>query len=86
MVIKAAIARIQLIMTEKKYRYWCDLWKNLDFKNFPELGYHYQTKIQAEKLQMQVLQKQVEITFTDLIDVEEVQEHSYQQEASGLDF
>jgi DNA primase len=86
MVIKAAIARIQLIMTEKKYRYWRDLWEKIDLKNNPDLGYYYQTKIQAEQVQMQVLQKQVEITFTDLVDIPDDQERSYQQEASGLDF
>jgi len=71
MIIKAAIARIQLIMTEKKYRYWRDLWEKIDLKTNPDLGYYYQTKIQAEQTQMQALQKQVEITFTDLVDVED---------------
>jgi DNA primase len=72
MIVKAAIARIQLIMTEKKYRYWRDLWEKIDLKTNPDLGYYYQTKIQTEQAQMQALQKQVEITFTDLVDVESV--------------
>lgn len=65
-VIKAAIARIQLIMTEKKYRYWRDLWEKIDIKLNPDLGYYYQTKIQAEQNHIQALQKQVEISFADL--------------------
>ncbi|AFY74350.1 DNA primase, catalytic core [Synechococcus sp. PCC 7502] len=86
-VIKAAIARIQLIMTEKKYRYWRDLWEKIDLKTNPDLGYYYQTKIQAEQAQIQTLQKQVEITFTDLAEItDDDQERSYQLEASGLDF
>ncbi|WP_041429426.1 hypothetical protein [Synechococcus sp. PCC 7502] len=87
MVIKAAIARIQLIMTEKKYRYWRDLWEKIDLKTNPDLGYYYQTKIQAEQAQIQTLQKQVEITFTDLAEItDDDQERSYQLETSGLDF
>jgi len=80
-IIKAAIVRLQLIMTEKKYRYWRDLWEKIDLKTNPDLGYYYQTKIQAEQVQIQALQKQVEITFTDLMDGEEIQERNWQETA-----
>ena len=78
-IIKAAIVRIQLIMTEKKYRYWRDLWEKIDLKNNPDLGYYYQTKIQGEQAQMQALQKQVEITFTDLVEISDDQDRDWHE-------
>lgn len=67
-VVRAAIAKIQLIMSEKKYRYWRDLWEKTDLKANPELGHYYQTKIQAEKAHTLELQRQIEVTFTDLTE------------------
>ncbi len=69
MVVKAAIARIQLVMSEKRYRYWRDLWEKIDLKANPDLGHYYQTKIQAEKACTLELQQQIEVTFADLIEV-----------------
>lgn len=69
MVVKAAIARIQLVMSEKKYRYWRDLWEKIDLKANPDLGHYYQTKIQAEKAKTLELQRQIEVTFADLIEI-----------------
>ncbi len=86
MVIKAAIARIQLVMAEKKYRYWRDLWEKIDLKTNPDLAYHYQTKIQSEQTLMQALQKQVEITFTDLIAIDEIEIAEKPDFAAGSDF
>jgi DNA primase len=68
MVVKAAIARIQLVMSEKKYRYWRDLWEKTDLKASPDLGHYYQTKIQEEKVRTLELQRQIEVTFADLSD------------------
>jgi DNA primase len=66
MVIKAAIARIQLIMTEKRYRHWRNLWEKTDLKANPELGYYYQTQIHAEKNLIFTLQQQIEVNLKDL--------------------
>jgi len=66
MVIKAAIARIQLIMTEKRYRHWRDLWEKTDLKVNPDLGYYYQTQIHAEKNLIFTLQQQIEVNLKDL--------------------
>ncbi|MEE3716754.1 DNA primase [Tumidithrix elongata RA019] len=68
MVVKAAIAKIQLVMGEKRYRHWRDLWEKTDLKANPELGHYYQTKIQSERNSILELQKQIEVTFADLTD------------------
>jgi DNA primase len=68
MVIKAAIARIQVVMSDKKYRYWRDLWEKTDLKAHPELGHYYQTKIQEAKARTLELKRQIEVTFADLTE------------------
>jgi DNA primase len=70
MVVKAAIARIQLVMSEKKYRYWRDLWEKTDLKANPDLGHYYQTKIQEAKARTSELNSQIEVTFADLTESE----------------
>ncbi len=67
-VVKAAIARIQLIMSEKKYRHWRDLWEKTDVKSNPDLGYYYQTKIQTEQARIKKLQEQIQVNFVDLAE------------------
>ncbi len=80
MVVKAAIAKIQVIMSEKKYRYWRDLWEKTDLKANPELGHYYQTKIQAEKSRTLELQSQIEVTFSDLTELDwQDQEEDYSE-------
>jgi DNA primase len=66
MVIRAAIARIKLIITEKRCRHWLDLLKQTDFMANPELGYYYQSQMQSEKNQILALQQQLEVNFSDL--------------------
>mgnify|MGYP005838810197 CR=1 FL=1 len=66
LVIRAAIARIQLIMAEKRYQHWRNLWQTTDLKQNPQLGYFYQNQIQAEKQQIHNLQQQLEVNFIDL--------------------
>ncbi len=59
MVIKAAVTRILLIMTEKTYRHWRDLWEKTDVKLNPELGHYYQTKLQEQRSKIEDLKKQL---------------------------
>jgi DNA primase len=66
MVIRAAIARIKLIITEKRCRHWLDLLKKTDFKANPELGFYYQSQMQSEKSQILSLQQQLEVNLCDL--------------------
>ncbi len=70
MVVRAAIAKIQSILSEKRYRYWRDLWEKTDVTADPERGRFYQTKIQEEKSRMLELQKQIEVSFSDLTGME----------------
>jgi DNA primase len=79
MVVRAAIARIQLVMCEKKFRYWRDLWEKTDLKANPDLGHYYQTKIQAEKARITNLKKQLEVTFVDLLETATWEEDGYQE-------
>lgn len=59
MVIKAAVIRILLIMTEKTYRHWRDLWEKTDVKLNPELGLYYQNKLQEQRSKIEDLKKQL---------------------------
>lgn len=61
-VVKVAIATINLVMSEKRYRHWCELWKETDFVNNPELAHYYQSKIQAEKAYMENLKAQIRVS------------------------
>jgi len=65
-VVEKAIARIQLVLAEKRYRYWRDLWAKLDLKAEADLGRRYSEQIQAEKAHIAQLQRQIEIPFGDL--------------------
>lgn len=58
-VIKAAVIRILLIMTEKTYRHWRDLWEKTEVTLNPELGLYYQTKLQEQRSKMEDLKKQL---------------------------
>jgi DNA primase len=67
-VVRAAIAKIQYVLTEKRYRYWRDLWEKNDLSLNPQLGHYYQEKIQVERLRIVELQKQLEINYEHLIE------------------
>ncbi len=62
MIVKVAIAKINLVMSEKRYRHWSQLWKETDFINNPELAHYYQQKIQEEKAYMEHLRAQISIS------------------------
>ncbi len=61
LVVEKAIARIQLVLAEKRYRYWRDLWAKLDLKAEADLGRRYSEQILAEKARIAQLQRQLEI-------------------------
>ncbi|AFY71289.1 DNA primase [Thalassoporum mexicanum PCC 7367] len=79
MVVRAAVAKIQLAMSEKKFRYLYHLWEKTDLKTNPELGHYYQTKIMSEKAYINSLEKQVSVTFTDLLETVTWEEDGYQE-------
>jgi len=61
-VIKVAIANINLVISEKRYRHWAQLWEETDFIRNPELAHFYQQKIQEEKAHMDHLRAQIRIS------------------------
>ncbi|MFQ3679281.1 MAG: toprim domain-containing protein, partial [Pseudanabaenaceae cyanobacterium] len=65
-VVAKAIARIQLVLAEKRYRHWRDLWAQLDLQAEADLGRRYSAHIQAEKARIAQLQRQLEIPLTEL--------------------
>lgn len=67
MVVKVAIANINLIMSEKRYHHWGQLWQDTDFVNNPDLAHYYQQKIEAEKTHMEMLKTQIRTTHTSTL-------------------
>jgi DNA primase len=67
LVIRAAIACIERVMCEKRYRHLLNLWEKTDDTTAPELRQYYQQQVYAEKLRIAELdQQQRQTTFTDL--------------------
>ncbi len=67
LVIRSAAAALEEIMCEKRRRHFSDLWKTTDVVINPELGHHYQQKMQAEVKRIQELKRQREVNFLDLV-------------------
>lgn len=58
-VITSAVTRIQLIMAEKAYHHWRNLWEKTDVKQHPDLARYYQSKLQEQKQKITHLQHQL---------------------------
>jgi len=67
--IRSAAAALEEIMCEKRRRHFVDLWKTTDIIINPELGHHYQQKMQAEVKRIQELKHLREVNFVDLAKV-----------------
>jgi DNA primase len=67
LVIRAAIACIERVMCEKRYRHLLSLWEKHDGSVDPEKGQYFQQQIYAEKIRIAELdQQQRQTSFTDL--------------------
>ncbi|PZU94887.1 MAG: DNA primase [Pseudanabaena sp.] len=66
MVIRTAIAQIQYIMSDKREKYWLELFKSKDVVADPAFGYHCQEKIQEEKRRKIEIKKLIEVNYLDL--------------------
>jgi DNA primase len=67
LVIRAAIACIERVMCEKRYRHLLSLWEKHDGSVDPDKGQYYQQQIYAEKIRIAELdQQQRQTSFTDL--------------------
>ncbi len=70
MVVKVAIANINLVMGEKRYRHWAQLWQKTDLIHNPELAHFYQQKIQEEKAYIDQLREQIRLSPEQAMDRE----------------
>ena len=69
LVIQAAVTRILLIMAEKTYRHWRDLWEKTDVNLHPALGLYYQTKLQEQRSKIEDLKRQLSSSTQILLQV-----------------
>lgn len=67
LVIRAAMACIERVMCQKRYRHVLVLWSETDATANPELSRHYQTQIYEEKARIAELDRQRYTDFEDLI-------------------
>jgi DNA primase len=68
LTIRAATASMERVMCEKRCRHFLDLWEKMDPSAASELGQFYQQKIYTEKQRIAELDRQRQVTFTDLVN------------------
>ena len=68
LVIRSATATLERVICEKRRRHLLDLWKSTDIVANPDLGQHYQQRIQAEDRRMLELDRLRQTQFNDLIE------------------
>ncbi|MEH2349078.1 MAG: DNA primase [Nostoc sp.] len=66
-VVQAAIACMDLVMLEKRYRHFLELWQQTDPEAEPERYQSYYQAFYAEKIKLQQIDKQRLFSITDLI-------------------
>ncbi|MFS8967050.1 DNA primase [Synechococcus sp. H55.4] len=66
MVVRAAIANMELEIRQKRYRYWTQLWDQAFSEGNTVLAAQYQASIQQEYQAIQALQRQVQLSLEDL--------------------
>lgn len=67
LAIRAATACIELVMCEKRYLHYLELWRQTDFTLNPELAHYYHQQIYAEKRRMNELEELRRVKFSELI-------------------
>ncbi|WP_017654490.1 DNA primase [Fortiea contorta] len=65
--IKTAIACMERVLREKRYRHFLELWEQTDPDTQPEQWQSYYQAFYAEKLRLQELERERQFTITDLI-------------------
>ncbi|MDX2255379.1 MAG: DNA primase [Pseudanabaenaceae cyanobacterium bins.39] len=66
MVVRAAIAKIQFEMCDKREKYWSELFRSKDVIADPAFGHHCQAQIMEEKARKRELQKLISMNSMDL--------------------
>lgn len=68
LIIRSATANLEKVVCEKRRRHLLDLWKSTDIMTNPDLGQHYQQRIQAEDRRILELDRLRQTQFNDLIE------------------
>ncbi|MCG6136103.1 MAG: DNA primase [Nostoc sp. LLA-1] len=66
-VVQAAIACMERVLREKRYRYFLELWQQTDAETEPEKWQSYYQSFYNEKLRLQALDRQRQFSITDLL-------------------
>jgi DNA primase len=66
-VVQAAIACMERVLREKRYRYFLELWQQTDPKAEPERWQSYYQAFYAEKQRLQELDRQRLFSLTELL-------------------
>jgi DNA primase len=66
-VIQAALACMERVFREKRYRYFMEQWEKIDPQTEPEKDKYYAEAIYIEKIHLQDLEKQRQFSINDLI-------------------
>ncbi len=66
-VVRAAIANMELEIRQKRYRYWTQLWDQAFSARDNELAQEYQDRIQGEYQAIQALQKDAQLSIQDMV-------------------
>jgi DNA primase len=66
-VVQAAIACMEWVLCEKRYRHFLDLWQQTDAETHPEQWQSYYEAFYAEKLRLQELERQRQFSIIDFL-------------------
>ncbi|MDB9374615.1 DNA primase [Nodularia sphaerocarpa] len=66
-VVQAAVACMERVLIEKRYRYFLELWEQTDSEAEPEKWQSYYQSFYNEKMRLQELDRQRQFSITDLI-------------------
>ncbi|MCJ2542357.1 DNA primase [Thermostichus vulcanus] len=67
-VVRAAIANMELEIRQKRYRYWTQLWDQAFSEGNTALAAQYQASIQQEYQAIQSLQRDVQLSLEDMLE------------------
>ncbi len=66
-VVQAAIACMECVLCEKRYRHFLDLWQQTDAETHPEEWQSYYEAFYTEKIRLQELERQRQFSITDFL-------------------
>ena len=66
-LIQAAIASMEIVLTEKRYRYFLNLWEETDANMKPKHSTYYYKAFYTEKQKLLILEKQRQFTISNLL-------------------